>query len=50
MDPGKLVILFHTVSKRVYYVSPLEGLGDILFFPLHPSVCPSVRHKIVSAL
>ena len=35
------------------YVSPLQGSGDILFFPL-ASVCLSVglsvRHKIVSAL
>ena len=40
-----------------YYVSPLEGSGDILFFPLRLYVCVSVglcvclsvRHKIVSA-
>ena len=30
----------------MYYVSPLEGSGDILFIPLRLSV----RHKIVSAL
>ena len=28
-----------------YYVSPLQGSGDILFFPLRLSVCLSVRHK-----
>ena len=26
-------------------MSPPEGLGDILFFPVRPSVCLSVRHK-----
>ena len=37
-----------------YYVSPLQGWGDILVFPVRLSVglsvCLSVCHKIVSAL
>ena len=36
------------------FVSPLQGSGDILFFPLRPCVCMSaclsVHHKMVSAL
>ena len=49
---------FGLLSKLNNYVSPLQGSGDILFFPLRlsvclsvcVSVCLSVRHKIVSAL
>ena len=45
VEAGQLI----EVLEAVLVMSPLPGSGDILFFPVHlsvcPSVCPSVRHK-----